>query len=279
MAVKKRTAFVASVAALAGLGLLASCEKEPPGLASASLPATAPAATRPVVPADVWAVGRPYACRRAKGKITIDDKDHPEQWAHAMVIKDFKVPASNAPARAQTVARMLWDDENLYLHAVAYDTDLRATLKGPTGWLWTEDVVELFLKPPNPPDGKGGYYEFEVSPINSMIDLQIPIGRHTTFEYRVRWRSGARTAVKVKGTVENSKDTDEYYRVLMAIPWKNMEFIAGKPPREGDVWKFNIPRCDLSKGLPRNRELSACVPLPKPDFHMHELYPQIRFVK
>ena len=276
----ERSLLLTAGLALLVVGWLASCATD------SSEPTTSAVASRPAAtqPANVWAPGKPYLCHRAKGKITIDAKDHPDQWAHAMVIRDFRIPGLDVPAKQQTIARLLWDDQNLYLHAVASDNDLRATLKGKFAHLWSEDVVELFLKPPagRAAEAEGdaeGYYEFEVSPINAMIDLQIPIGRHTRFEYRAAWESGAPSAVRVKGTVENPEDTDEYYRVLLAIPWKNMKFIAGRPPKAGDVWRFLIPRCNLSRGLPNDRELSACAPLPKPDFHMYDIYPEMKFVE
>jgi len=274
MALNRRT----DVLILLALTLAAGCSAcrrdeattQPARAARAAASASAPAG------GDVWVVGQPYACRRARGPITIDAADHPDQWAHAMVIKDFKVPGANPPAKSRTTARMLWDDKNLYLHAVAEDVDLRATLKGVTARLWTEDVVELFLKPPG--DG-GGYYEFEVNPINALLDLEIPIGRHTRFESRAQWDSGARSAVAVKGTIERPDDKDVSFTVVVAIPWTHFNFAPDRPPKPGQTWKFILARCDLSKAYAGGQELSTCVPLPKPDFHMYKTYPQIRFDK
>lgn len=232
-----------------------------------------PARLAPVRPENVWDGTSPYLCRRAAGPITIDGKDHPGEWAHAMAIRGFFVPISRKTPQSRTAAWMLWDDRNLYLKAVAYDVDLIATLKGRTARLWVEDAVELFLVPP----GGKGYYEFEVSPAGALLDLEIPLGRHTRFETRAAWESGAPTAAGVKGTVNESKDDDESFRLVMAIPWKSLSFAGGSPPKPGATWKFIVARCDLSKRYGGKQELSTCVPLPTIDFHPRPQYPTIVF--
>ena len=242
---------------------------------SAGMGCAAPEGPVPVRPENVWDGKSPYICRRAAGPITIDGKDHPEEWKHAMVIRDFFVPIAREAPQSRTIARMLWDDSNLYLKAVAYDVDLIATLKGPAARLWVEDVVELFLLPP----GGGGYYEFEVSPAGALLDLEIPLGRHTRYETRAAWESGAPTAAGVKGTVNNSKDNDECFRMVMAIPWKALKFGGNSPPKGGEAWKFIVARCDLSKRYGGKQELSTCVPLPTIDFHPRPQYPTMIFAE
>lgn len=259
----------AGALAVPALALLCSCGNELPATAPAG---SAPGATRA---ADVWKHGEVYVCRRARGEITIDTNDHPDQWKHAMLIRNFFIPITHEPPRSRTAAQMLWDDEYLYLRAVAHDADLRGTLKGRFARLWTEDAVELFLKPPAP----GGYYEFEMSPTNVLLDLQIPIGRQTTYEQRAEWESDSPLAVAVKGTIERPADTDEYYRILMAIPWKNLTYGGGRAPKPGEKWRFIFARCDRSKRYGGGQELSACIRLLKVDFHMYGSYPEMRFAR
>lgn len=276
----KNSAFVAALAAVVLLGCSATTKEAP---ATVGRGPQLTASTRPTtMPEDenVWVAGRTYLCRRARGKVTIDRKDHPEQWAHAMVIRDFVIPISHEPPQSRTAAQMLWDDECLYVRAVARDTDLRGTLKGQFARLWTEDAVELFLKPPAP----DGYYEFEMSPTNVLLDLKIPIARHTTYRQRASWESRARLAVAVEGTIERPDDTDRHYRILMAIPWKSLAYGGARPPKLGEKWKFIFARCDLAKAYgdadtPAGQELSTCIRLPKVDFHMYEIYPEMEFAE
>ena len=188
-----------------------------------------------------WTRQGPYVVHRAPGEITIDDRSHPADWADAMVIRAFVVPASGKPARDTTELRMLWDDRHLYVHFIALDADLRGTYTKRDDPIYREDVVELFIKPY---EDKPFYYEFEVNPIGTVMALEIPGLKEKAgmaLSDMSQWQTGIRCAVKADGTVNKPKDRDKSFRVVMAIPWKNMKHI-GSPPKAGEVWKFNGAR-------------------------------------
>ena len=242
-----------------------------PAAAPSDQPTTRPA---PAVGGDLWKTGEVYLVRRAAGEITIDAKPHPEQWAGAMVIKDFKIPVTLKPVRAETQARMLWDDQCLYAEFLARDKDLLAKYTKRDDPLWNEDVVEMFLKP----SAKPPYYEFEVNPLGTVMALEIPDrDKKGTLAEMSQWETGIRSAVQVGGTINESKDRDDFYRVIMAIPWKNLKVVGGKPPAEGELWKFTICRYDYSKDLQPEEQTSA--PLTDQSFHHHEDYSTLKFAK
>ena len=251
-------------------------QKQPP---PATQPATAEA-VRPSPPpgkAEVWQTWKVYLCHRARGRITIDEKNHPEEWAHATVIKDFKVPVSLTPVRSQTEARLLWDDECLYANFFARDLDLRGRYTQRTDPLWNEDVVELFLKPYA---DKPCYYELEVNPINTVMALAIPdTKKRPPIKEMSQWETGIRSAVQVMGTLNEPKDRDSFYRVLLAIPWKNLAFIGGKPPKAGEQWKFTVCRYDYSDYLAPSPEEQTSAPLTDQSFHHHQDYSVLEFAE
>ena len=237
------------------------------------VPASAPAAH---AVGNIWGYSDPYIVHRAAGQITIDGNDHPEEWANAMVIENFLIPITYEKPKRTTQAKMLWDDQNLYVWFIAYDTDLRGTLKGKLARVWTEDAVELFL---SPVFEKGSYYELELGPSNVLLALQIENTKRGSFQERANWDHHIKTAVGVEGTINNPDDIDKYYRGVMAIPFTDLKFAGNKAPAISDTWRFNIPRCDLSKEFGDQQELSACVPLPKIDFHISDNYGRMRFEK
>ena len=236
-------------------------------------PSGGPAAVRPD---SVWQTGGAYLCRRARGPIAVDGKWHHDQWAHAMVMAGFVVPASGAKAKDQTEMRMLWDDDCLYVHFVAHDADLRGTHTGKTDPIWSEDAVEVFFVPDM---AKGSYYELEVNPINALLALQIADTRRGTLAERADWTHGIRRATLAIGTVNSPDDADKCFKVVLAIPWRDLAFAGGKPPRRGDTWRFVGARCNLSEGFAKQREYSACTPLSKLDFHINPDYAQMKFVE
>src|SRR5262249_23140936 len=55
------------------------------------------------------------------------------------------------------------------------------------------------------------------------------------------WDPKMKSAVAVKGTIDNSADKDEGYTVEVAIPWKAFEKGAKNlPPKPGDAWRVSF---------------------------------------
>ena len=57
-----------------------------------------------------------------------------------------------------TVARMLWDEDNLYFLFEMIDADVWSTFDNRDDQIWQQEVVEIFIDP----DGEGGADPFEV---------------------------------------------------------------------------------------------------------------------
>src|SRR5581483_8778607 len=58
---------------------------------------------------------------------------------------------------------------------------------------------------------------------------------------------GMKCAVKVKGTVGNSNDKDEYWQVEVMIPFADL---SQPTPKPGDVWRGNFFRYNRGKDQP-----------------------------
>lgn len=236
--------------------------------AQTTSPAATASAPRPAT--------KPYVCHRAGGTITIDDKDHPDEWRRAEVIRDWYEPVTNQPARSKSEIRMLWDDECLYMHFVLYDLDLRGTRKKRTEVHCDEDIAELVLRPVA---DKRSYYEFEVNPANSWMALQVADMKKGGLVERSAWEPGLRTAVHVEGTVNDPTDRDKLFRVVMAVPWKNLALAEGKTPKVGEAWSFHGSRYDYSNYLPTSPELSSTVGLSAVNFHLLDEFAPLKFAE
>src|SRR5512133_1807539 len=73
---------------------------------------------------------RGYVCFRASAPITIDGKPDDSAWADAPWTEDFadiEGPAKPAP-RFRTRAKMLWDDEYLYVYAELQEPHVWGTI-------------------------------------------------------------------------------------------------------------------------------------------------------
>src|SRR5438067_1930923 len=175
-------------------------------------PSAQPATTQPIA----------FECRWTNDPITVDGKDDEPAWRNAQVIDNFQIPWLSGAARqprTKTKAKLLWDREYLYFYAEMQDTDLFADVAEHQGRVWTNDAFEMFFKPA---DGKPAYYEFEVNPLNTTLELYFPardIGGYDRFKSETHIEM--KTAVVVRGTLNQPRDRDEGWAVEGRIRWRD----------------------------------------------------------
>lgn len=190
---------------------------------------------------------RGYVAIRAKGPITIDGKADEPSWADAPWTDDFvdiEGPRRPAP-RFRTRAKMLWDDQNLYIHAELEEPHVWGTITKKNEVIFADNDFEFFIDP----DGDNhNYHEFEMNALNTIWELTLvkpyrdggPVKNATNIQ-------GLRTAVHVNGTINDPTDTDKGWSVEIAIPWKGLKEYAGKqpvPPKDGNQWRMGFSRVE-----------------------------------
>ena len=89
-----------------------------------------------------------------------------------------------------------------------------------------------------------------------------------------------KSAVFVKGKINNPTVEDEYWQLQLAVPFKDLILKDGKAkPDFGDKWTFMLSRYDYSIYLPdEGVELSATNVLDKVAFHVPDVWNYLEFV-
>jgi hypothetical protein len=140
--------------------------------------------------------------------------------------------------------------------------------------LFTEDVFELFFKPA---EDKLAYYEFEVNPLGTEMELFLPSrGAGGYGRFAGITNLGMQSAVHLDGTLNKWEDVDKGWIVEGRIPWTGFKATGGRP-KAGDKWRFALCRYDYSSKFDRP-ELSSTAPLTQPEFHRYEDYGELTFV-
>jgi dienelactone hydrolase len=214
-----------------------------------------------------------YDIRRARGKIRIDGRLDEAAWKRARPVGDFHFNWWTAGAKEQTVAKMLWDDENLYVSWFCRDKHISASVTERHGPVSRDDCVEIFLSPN--PDKVTNYYTFEINAIGTMLN-----------RCRTDWWKGPPTwepeGVNYRTTYygqprKEEAAGDESWVVELAIPLRNFaKDAAHMPPRNGDRWRLNLNRT----GGVTDRQNSTWSPVAPParGFHTPESFGDVRFV-
>lgn len=201
--------------------------------------------------ADDWAkmkdlVPRGYVCCRAAAAPHIDGKLDDTAWQTAAWTEDFvdiEGPAKPQP-RFRTRAKMLWDEEFFYIAAQMVEPHVWATLTKHDSVIFHDNDFEFFIDP----DGDNHeYYEWEVNALNTTWDLFLQRPYKDGGKADDAWEiPGLKSAVHVRGTVNDPSDADEGWSLEVAIPWSVLREFARQPapPRSGDQWRVNFSRVE-----------------------------------
>jgi hypothetical protein len=219
-------------------------------------------------------VVRAAECRWTNKPININGRVDDIAWDDAQVLKNFAVFWQKRKAKTATTARLLWNDRYFFFAAEMEDDDLFADVKEHNGITWENDVFEMFLKPA---ESKPAYYEFQVTPLNTQLELFLPSrGSGGYRRFGKEPSLGMESAVRLNGTLNKWEDKDKGWSVEGRIPWTAFKPTGGRP-KPGDKWRFALCRYDYSARLDRP-ELSSTAPLTRSDFHRYEDYGTLEFV-
>jgi hypothetical protein len=214
--------------------------------------------------------GGDYVVHRVTSPISIDGLLAEPAWDKAQVAGPFVRSMDGKRASAATEARLLWDDDNLYVAFQCEDTNVSSTFFKDDEKLYTSNVVEIFL---NPSGDSSRYDEIEVAPTNALFDASFTGGPRKGMD--LAWSSHARHAVHVDGTLNDPRDADRGWSVEIAIPFASMTGMDKPRPERGDRWKFNLYRLRQGPGQPG--EGQALSPPMRGDFHALDRFASLRF--
>jgi hypothetical protein len=186
-----------------------------------------------------------YTCRRAPSAIKIDGRLDDAAWERAPWTDAFvDIQGEKQPSpRFRTRAKMLWDDQYLYVAAELEEPHVWATLTEHDSVIFRDNDFEVFLNPSG--DGRN-YFEFEINALNTGWDLFLSKPYREGGKADNSWEiPGLRTAVAIQGTLNDASDRDRGWTVEIAFPWT--AFASRAPvsrPRPGDAWRVNFSRVE-----------------------------------
>ncbi|MCE9545565.1 MAG: carbohydrate-binding family 9-like protein [Planctomycetia bacterium] len=188
-----------------------------------------------------------YVCHRTAEPIAIDGRADEPAWKKApwtAYFTDVEGDCRPAPL-LKTRAKLLWDDRYLYVYAELEEPHVWATITRKNTVMFRDNDFEVFIDP----DGDNhGYYEFEMNALNSIWELMLPKPyKDGGKAVDPKNLAGTRSAVHVRGTINNPADKDEGWSVEIAFPLSELKAYAGSapcPPHDGDYWRLGFSRVE-----------------------------------
>ncbi|MCL3781501.1 carbohydrate-binding family 9-like protein [Prolixibacteraceae bacterium JC049] len=190
-----------------------------------------------------------YICYKATSSLMVDGNLNEPSWENAEWTDYFQdIEGNKKPVpRFKTRAKMLWDDNFLYIAAELEEPHIWGTLTERDCVIYHDNDFEVFIDP----DGDThGYYEFEMNALNTVWDLLLlrPYRDHTAVLDHFNF-NGLKTAVNIHGSINNSKDEDKKWTVEIAFPLDAFEINSGKKPADGVQWRINFSRVEWQHEL------------------------------
>lgn len=175
---------------------------------------------------------------------TIDGVAEPATWGMARWSEPFvDIEGVSKPApRHETRVKVMWDQTHFYIHAQLDEPHLWGSQTEHDSVIFHENDFEVFLDPGD--DGKD-YVELEINALNTTWDLILAKpyreGGSADNSFEIE---GLKTAVHLRGTLNDPSDVDEGWSVEMAIPWKALAPLSPSPlpPKAGDSFRLGFSR-------------------------------------
>ncbi len=229
-----------------------------------------------------------YLCHYASQPIAVDGKLDDAAWAQAAWTSDFTDIATPVVPRFRTRAKLLWDENYLYVAAEISEPHVWATLTNHDAVIFQDPDFEVFM---DPQGSTHNYYEFEMNALNTSWDLRLDKPYLDQGTPHNEWEiPGVKTAVQVQGTLNDPSDTDHGWTVEIAFPWRSLAAYARHPgaPAEGEQWRLNFSRVEwpvaITNGgyqkLPGQREDNwVWSRMGVVDMHRPELWGRLEFTR
>lgn len=184
-----------------------------------------------------------YIAYRASDSIVIDGRPDDKTWMNAHwtdYFQDIEGDIKPVPTW-RTRAKMLWNEHYLYILAEMEEPHVWGTLDRHDQIIYNDNDFEVFIDPDR---DTHHYYEIEVNPLNTVLDLYMNRPYRNGGKAGIKWNAdGLRQAVHVLGTINSSNDLDTAWFVEMAIPFKSLDTLEnGRAPKPGEIWNMNFSR-------------------------------------
>ncbi len=191
---------------------------------------------------ELFTIPEQYTIFKTEEEILIDGKDNESAWSKVPWTKQFNdiKTGKESGSILSTRAKMLWDDQYLYVYAFFPETDIWATLKEHDATVYQDNALEIFIDT----EGTGqNYVEFQINALGTVWDLIMPKAYRNSGRPISDWDiKGLRKAVHIEGTINDSKDQDRYWSIEMAFPLKSLLMGQRKMPDIGTIWRMNLSR-------------------------------------
>ena len=178
--------------------------------------------------------------------VVMDGKLDDPIWAQAVTYTGaYPFNTQTHKTDPATTFKIAWDDTYLYFAFDCADRDIIAPERARDDAVYADDCIEMFILPEF---RSRAYWELIISPRRSIYDsiqTKDPNGwgsSHRTEETI----AGLQIGIDLRGTIDDSSDTDSGYTVEVAVPFDQLPGYSRTGPAAGQTLRFMLVRLDVN---------------------------------
>lgn len=192
-----------------------------------------------------------YVAYRTGSAIEVDGRLDEDCWKNAPWTEEFAdIEGYHMPAPLhRTRAKILWDDEYLYIGAELEEPHIWATYTKDETVIFHENNFEIFI---DPNGDTHNYYELEVNALGTKWDLMLVKPYRNGGPPINSWEIiGLKIGIHLAGTINQPADKDTLWSVEIALPWEVLRETAPgrRNPGPGDQWRINFSRVQWQRDI------------------------------
>lgn len=180
-----------------------------------------------------------YTLFHAENPIKIDGFLNEKAWTDAPWTDYFiDIEGESKPAPDyKTRVKMIWDNQFLYIAAQMEEPHIWANPKPKDDIIFKDNVFKIFIDPDN---NMNDDFEIQINPLNIMLFLVMNKPYRDGGKTVSGWEpTGYQSAVYIKGTLNNSLDTDKEWVVEIALP---LAALGLNPEKQTSAFRINFLR-------------------------------------
>jgi hypothetical protein len=216
-----------------------------------------------------------YKIKRAIRPIDIKSDWDNVQWAQAEILELKNYMGSQPEHFPKTLAKLLYDDRNIYVFFKVEDQYVRAVAQKPNDPVCQDSCVEFFFTPGE--DISKGYFNVEINCGGTMLMCHQAARNENKIEVSEQDCRKIKICASMPKIVEPEIKEPTIWTVQYYLPLEVLEkYVKVKRPAAGVKWRTNFYKCADDTSHPHWSTWSL-VNRPKPDFHQPQYFGTLLF--
>lgn len=217
-----------------------------------------------------------YLVKRVNETVGLDGAWDKGVWEGVEAVEIVNWMGDEPEHKPCSRAKLLYDDEAIYVNFKVVDKYVRAVAQGYQGSVWEDSCVELFFTPGE--DVGQGYFNVETNCGGTMLFCHQTLRGVDVTEIPDKWCDKVEIYHSLPVIVEPEIADDTQWSLQYRLPFEVVNQFAPVfvKPASGAHWRANLYKCGDETSKPHWLTWNV-IDKPQPDFHVPGCFGVLEF--